>query len=92
MKHVRLVITGRVQRVRYRLWTVEEATARGLKGWVRNRLDGSVEAVLSGPEATVDEMIRECRMGPPAARVDNIAIVPTEEPTNEGFDYLPTEE
>lgn len=92
MKSVRLVITGRVQRVRYRLWTVEEATSRGIAGWVRNRIDGSVEALLCGPEDAVDAMIAACWMGPPAARVSHIAVVPAEPPAGTGFDYLPTEE
>jgi acylphosphatase len=89
-RSVRLVITGRVQGVSYRYWTVTEATARGVDGWVRNRRDGSVEAFISGPAATVDEMIAACRQGPRAARVTDIAI--TEETTRaaRGFQQLPT--
>ncbi len=62
------MIGGRVQGVSYRWWTVGEATQRGLNGFVRNRRDGSVEALVSGPVEDVDAMIEACRQGPPAAR------------------------
>ncbi|MCC7272994.1 MAG: acylphosphatase, partial [Alphaproteobacteria bacterium] len=63
----RLRIAGRVQGVWYRAWTVETAQALGLRGWVRNRADGSVEALLIGPAAAVDAMAARCRQGPPKA-------------------------
>ena len=66
-KGVRVVISGRVQGVWFRGWTVDEATARGLSGWVRNRRDGTVEAVFEGAPAAVDAMIEACRSGPPPA-------------------------
>jgi len=69
---IRVVIRGRVQGVWYRAWTEKEARGLGLKGWVRNCFDGSVEALFSGPEKTVRDMIERCRSGPPAARVDAI--------------------
>lgn len=69
---VRVRIYGRVQGVWFRGWTVREASDRGLSGWVRNRADGSVEAVFAGAEADVQDMIASCRRGPPAARVDRI--------------------
>jgi len=69
---IRIVVRGRVQGVWYRGWTVEEARLRGLDGWVRNRRDGTVEAVLIGVEAAVREMIEACRSGPTAARVTGI--------------------
>ena len=62
-------IQGRVQGVWYRGWTVEEAERRGLRGWVRNRNDGSVEALFIGADRAVAEMVAACRKGPPAARV-----------------------
>jgi acylphosphatase len=68
----RVAIRGRVQGVGYRYWTRRTATARGLEGWVRNRRDGSVEAVLAGPEQAVAEMIMLCRRGPAAAHVDSV--------------------
>jgi acylphosphatase len=88
---VRLSILGRVQGVWYRAWTVREAEARGLRGWVRNRRDGSVEAVLVGPAAAVEAMIEACRKGPPAARVDEVLVTDTA-PTDvgAGFEQLPT--
>jgi acylphosphatase len=68
----RLVIRGRVQGVGFRAWTEVMATERGLEGWVRNCRDGSVEAVLAGPQQTVLAMIELCRQGPRGARVDAI--------------------
>jgi acylphosphatase len=89
-KSVRLEIKGRVQGVSYRYWTVGQAKARGLDGWVRNRRDGSVEALIAGPSQVVDEMIEACRKGPPAARVSDIGIhVETARPEI-GFRQLPT--
>ena len=89
-KTVRLEIRGRVQGVSYRFWTVNEATARGLDGWVRNRRDGSVEALLSGLAVTVDQMIEACREGPSAARVTDIEIAVVEGRAEPGFRQLPT--
>lgn len=87
---VRVRITGRVQGVWYRGWTIDEARRLGLSGWVRNRRDGSVEAVFSGPEQTVRAMIELCREGPPAALVSDVAeqIEPT--PVGPGFRQAPT--
>ncbi|MEZ5933435.1 MAG: acylphosphatase [Alphaproteobacteria bacterium] len=68
-KCVHLRIEGRVQGVWYRGWTVRTAERLGLDGWVRNRDDGSVEAVVAGPAGKVDAMIERCRQGPPAAKV-----------------------
>jgi len=67
-----VVIRGRVQGVGYRAWTEMRALERGLQGWVRNRRDGSVEALFDGLEQVVDAMIDDCRRGPPGARVDGI--------------------
>jgi len=87
---IRVIITGRVQGVWYRGWTVDEARERGLSGWVRNRPDGSVEALFSGPESAVREMIERCREGPPAARVDQIVEEPESAPVAPGFRQAPT--
>ena len=70
--HRHVVIRGRVQGVGYRVWTEVTALERGLEGWVRNRRDGSVEALFGGAEDEVAAMIAECRRGPPGARVDAI--------------------
>ncbi|MEX1109638.1 MAG: acylphosphatase [Dongiaceae bacterium] len=74
MKIVRAVMTGEVQGVWFRAWTIEEATKRGLRGWVRNRRDGSVEALFAGDPARVDTMLAACREGPPMAQVENVEI------------------
>ena len=70
IRHV--TIRGRVQGVGFRYWARRTATARGLTGWVRNRRDGSVEAVFAGDEQAVVEMITLCRRGPDAARVASV--------------------
>ncbi|KAL5224072.1 hypothetical protein ABZP36_010711 [Zizania latifolia] len=91
-KAVRVVVKGRVQGVFFRDWTVETARAFGLAGWVRNRRDGTVEALLSGDPAKVDEMLsRRLPVGPPAAAVT--AVVPSPaDPVDpaEGFHRKPT--
>lgn len=92
MQAVRVRITGRVQGVWYRGWTVENALSLDLKGWVRNRLDGSVEALFVGPPDRVDDMLARCRLGPRAARVDAVNASPEAipDPPSVGFDTLPT--
>ncbi|KAJ6913650.1 hypothetical protein NC651_016016 [Populus alba x Populus x berolinensis] len=72
---VRVMIKGRVQGVFYRNWTVENAIRLGLKGWVRNRRDGSVEALFSGDSDNVQEMEQRCRRGPPDAMVTGFQIL-----------------
>jgi acylphosphatase len=72
MRAVQLRITGRVQGVGYRAWFADEARARGLAGWVRNRADGSVEACIAGNESTLTQMIETAWTGPFSARVDRI--------------------
>lgn len=70
----RLVVTGRVQNVFYRDWFVEQARGLGLDGWVRNRADDSVEAVVSGAPEMVATMIARAREGSPASRVADVAV------------------
>lgn len=70
IRHV--IIRGRVQGVGYRAWAEYEAEERNLLGWVRNRRDGTVEALFAGPEAAVAAMIEACGRGPPGARVDAV--------------------
>jgi acylphosphatase len=69
---VRARIYGRVQGVWYRGWTVATASDLGLAGWVRNRRDGSVEALFVGPPDVIETMLAQCRKGPPTARVDEV--------------------
>ena len=90
MKAVLVRIEGRVQGVWYRGWAVQQAMSRGLRGWVRNRADGSVETLLAGSPAVVDAMLAECRQGPPAALVSRITVQPAEVPSAPRFDALPT--
>lgn len=74
IKSVRVRIEGQVQGVWFRAWAIEQAEARGLNGWVRNRHDGSVEAVFSGPPGEVDEILDACWSGPRLARVEAVHV------------------
>jgi len=74
IRTVRVIVAGRVQGVGYRAWVEREALARHLFGWVRNRSDGSVEALFSGEAIVVEAMTEACRSGPHMAVVQNIAI------------------
>lgn len=69
---VRVRIHGRVQGVWFRAWTVRAARKRGLSGWVRNRSDGTVEALFSGPEDQIEEMLAACHRGSTASKVSAI--------------------
>ncbi len=83
-------IAGRVQGVGYRDWLVVEARSHGLAGWVRNRRDGSVEALLAGDRPSVQAVLLACRRGPPAARVDSLEESIADDPEEPGFRRLPT--
>jgi len=87
---VRVIVEGRVQGVWYRGWTIDQAQARGLDGWVRNRRDGTVEALFYGPQQSVRAMIEACRTGPPAAHVRAVREYPDHPPGAHGFQQLPT--
>ncbi len=89
-QRVRVVISGRVQGVWYRGWVVDEARARGLDGWVRNRRDGTVEAVFQGPAAAVAEMVAACRQGPPMARVVAVETLAHDDSVAPGFNQVPS--
>jgi len=87
----RLTITGRVQGVGYRDWTIGTALRLGLTGWVRNRRDGAVEALVVGEDASVGQMIEACRRGPRMALVDAVDVDPVDlDILPEGFTLLPT--
>jgi acylphosphatase len=88
---VALRIEGRVQGVWYRGWAVAEAGRRGLRGWVRNRSDGTVEALVIGPAAAVADMIEACRRGPPAARVSGVIEGQAADDGSPGFRQRPTD-
>jgi acylphosphatase len=74
-----VTISGRVQGVGYRAWVEYQARQGGLEGWVRNRRDGTVEAVFAGAPKAVAEMIALCRHGPPSARVEAVLNEPADE-------------
>ena len=92
IRTVHAVITGMVQGVGYRAWVEREAVARGLSGWVRNRRDGSVEAVFSGEEGAVQAMLVACHSGPRMAVVEHIAVANVvADPTLQTFRVLAAE-
>lgn len=74
MRRVRAIVSGRVQGVSYRASTADTASRLGLVGWVKNRVDGTVELEAEGPADKIDELLAWCRSGPPAARVDDVSI------------------
>ncbi|KAK6126218.1 hypothetical protein DH2020_040039 [Rehmannia glutinosa] len=90
LKQVRVVIKGRVQGVFYRNWTIDNANELGLKGWVRNRRDGSVEALFSGSPEKVQEMEQRCRRGPPDAMVTGLQVFPCTDDPGTSFERKPT--
>ncbi len=85
MKALHVQVTGKVQGVWFRAWTQEQAEARGLTGWVRNRPDGTVEAVISGGDDVVDALVDALHQGPPAAEVATVRVTATEVITEPGF-------
>ena len=93
---LQVTVRGRVQGVGYRAWAMQTAARLGLRGWVRNRRDGSVEALFAGPPGKVGEMVALCRHGPPSARVESvISETANEDALNlrragEEFSVLPT--
>jgi acylphosphatase len=87
---IRVIIRGRVQGVGYRAWTAREAQARGLDGWVRNRRDGTVEALFAGEADALRHMLSACRAGPSFAQVTGLDETPAEDPEARGFQTLPT--
>lgn len=86
----RLAITGRVQGVGYRAFVTWQAQSRGLRGWVRNRRDGGVEALLIGESDAVASVIEECGRGPRSARVDGIDKLPATDDGAQDFTERPT--
>lgn len=86
----RLRIRGRVQGVCYRDWAIGAARALRITGWVRNRMDGSVEVLAEGVPEAVGAFVARCRTGPPAARVDNVDICEQMVTEADGFRRLPT--
>ena len=85
----RIVVRGRVQGVGFRYALADEARSRDLRGWVRNRRDGTVEALLVGPDGDVEALIDWARRGPPAARVADVSVEASVERA-ESFEIVPT--
>ena len=91
MKSAHVVIEGVVQGVNYRAWTQRAAAELELTGWVRNRLDGTVEALFCGETELVDRMVARCWEGPAPARVTNVRLLPfSGEAPPPPFEVLPT--
>ena len=90
------ILRGRVQGVGFRMWVEHHASLHDLEGWVRNRRDGSVEAVFAGPASGVERMIETCRSGAPGSRVEVVDVseagpeVLSERYQGERFSVLPT--
>ncbi|HWA89180.1 MAG TPA: acylphosphatase [Rhizomicrobium sp.] len=90
LSHLRLRVEGRVQGVSYRDFAVAEAKRLGLNGWVRNRADGTVEALVSGPTKDVEAFVAASMRGPDGARVANVELHKAEAPSDKGFHRRPT--
>ena len=86
----RLIVSGRVQGVCYRNWTIAEARALGLKGWVRNLRSGEVEILAQGPDEAIEALIEKCRSGPPAAIVVGVRAEPVAAAPMADFSQRPT--
>lgn len=91
MTALRLSIIGRVQGVGYRAWAVQEAMRRSLRGWVRNRRDGSVEALIIGDADAVAGMLAACRLGPPLAQVIDVRPNAADDDGSTDFSEVPTD-
>ena len=73
-KRAHVVVSGRVQGVGFRYATLQRASSRGVAGWVRNNMDGSVEAVFEGESEQVEALVAWCHRGPAGARVDDVRV------------------
>jgi acylphosphatase len=87
---LRLRIEGFVQAVGYRHFCIEEANRLGLDGWVRNRSDGTVEALVSGPNKSVEAFVALAMRGPEGSRVNNVELHNAEPPAEKGFRRRPS--
>jgi acylphosphatase len=87
---LRLRIEGSVQGVGYRDFVMMSARDLGVDGWIRNRSDGTVEALVSAPNSLVEKLVGLCMRGPPGARIGNVELHKAEPPTETGFRRRPT--
>ncbi|MGO4377907.1 acylphosphatase [Pseudoduganella sp. RAF53_2] len=86
----RTLVEGLVQGVGYRYAFSDQAEALGLRGWVRNRADGTVEACVHGPDEAIERMVSWAQRGPSAARVSKVTVSDSDEAPTERFDIRPT--
>lgn len=91
MRTVHVIVRGMVQGVGFRMFVEREAKALGLDGWVRNRRDGTVEAVIAGEGAAVERLLEALKAGPPASDVEGLTVSPHEGPAPTGFEVRRTE-
>jgi acylphosphatase len=91
MKTVRIQVAGRVQGVGYRVWAARVAAEIGLRGWVRNRIDGTVEMLVTDPDDAVAAIIEAAYRGPRAARVGEVRAADDEDDGSLGFTARATE-
>ena len=87
---LRMVIEGFVQAVGYRHFAIEEARKLGVNGWIRNRSNGTVEALVSGTTQAVEAFVGACMRGPPGSTIKNIDLHKAEPPTERGFHQRPS--
>jgi acylphosphatase len=87
---LRFKIEGFVQSVGFRNYAIQEARKLGLDGWVRNRFDGTVEILASGPTKNIELFAGLCMKGPPGARVSNVEMHRAESPESKGFHRKPS--
>jgi len=90
LTHMRLRIEGFVQAVGYRNFVISEAARLGVDGWIRNRSDGTVEVLVSGPNKAVETLIGHCMKGPPGSRVGNVEVHKAEPAAEKGFRRRPS--
>ena len=86
---LRVRVEGKVQGVGFRAFAVRQAGALNLKGWVRNRADGAMEALVTGLVKDVEHFVQACMKGPPGAKVTNIDLFADTDPGSQGFVELP---
>lgn len=90
LTHMRLRIEGRVQAVGYRNFIIAEAQRLGVDGWIRNRSDGTVEALASGETKAVEALITACMRGPAGSKIDNVELHNSKAPEEKGFHRRPS--
>jgi len=90
LTHLRVRIEGFLRAVGFRNYVIGEARRLGLDGWVRNRSDGTVEALVSGETKTVEAFVAACMKGPPGSQVKNVDLFKAEPPAEKGFHRRPS--